>query len=47
MTKLDQTLSLTLHRHALQAGGQMLLLATSAGCLTSFALIAIIWQLGL
>jgi len=47
MTKLDQSLSLTLHRHALQTAGQVLLLATSVGLLTSFALIAIVWRIGL
>jgi len=46
MTKLDQALSLPMHRHALKTGGQVLLLATSVGLLTSFALIAIIWRLG-
>ena len=46
MTKLDQTLSLTLQRQALQTAGQVLLLATSVGLLTSFALIALIWRIG-
>lgn len=46
-TKLDQALSLTLHRHALQAAGQVLLMATSVGLLTSFGLIALIWRIGL
>jgi len=47
MTKLDQALSLTLHRDALQTAGQVLLLAVTVGLLTSFALIAIIWRIGL
>ncbi len=45
MTKLDQTLSLSLHRDALQTAGQVLFLATAVGLLTSFALIALIGSL--
>ena len=47
LTKLDRTLSLAPHRQALQTIGQILLLATSVGLLTSFALITLIWHMGL